>query len=339
MTSVSRHRIFFIAISILLAVGCGGGGGSSEFSANPQITATAGANGSISPSGTVDINYGSDQSFAVTPHSNYHVLDVIIDGRSMGPIANYTFINVTGNHVIQAIFDTEHQLIAIGDSITEGFGDDIASDDNSQDGKNNGGGFEPILNDLLTAYEFGFPHDIVNEGVGGDISADGVAFIPTALSLYPNAKKYLLMYGTNDSDIWAPVPSGIGLNPGDAGYPGTFKDNVQNIIDAINNAGKTVCLAKIPIALGDGPFSVPFADPDNAARNIMIKEYNQVIDELVNDASNAITLVPPDFYSYFNDIDPVTGNPRYVDQYADNLHPNGLGYQSMANLWFDALTQ
>jgi len=325
-----------------LASGCGGGGssgGSSESSANPKITATAGANGSISPSGTVDINYGSDQNFTVTPNSNYHVLNVTIDGTSMGPIATYTFTNVTSNHVIQASFDTAHQLIAIGDSITEGFGDDIAADDISQDGKNNGGGFEPILNDLLTAYELGFPHDIVNEGVPGDISADGVAFIPTAIGLYPLAKKYLLLYGTNDSDIWAPVPSGRGLNPGDAGYPGTYKDNIQQIIDAINNAGKTVCLAKIPIALGNGPFSVPFADPDNAARNLLIKEYNQVIDELVNNPLNAITVPPPDFYSYFKDIDPVTGNPRYVDQYGDNLHPNGLGYQSMANLWFDALTQ
>lgn len=336
----TQIRFVIIILLFLVAAGCGGGGGGgSQTATNHKITAAAGANGLISPSGTVGVNYGADQSFTITPNSNYHVLNVVVDGISMGPIATYTFTNVTANHVIQASFDTEHQLIAMGDSITEGFGDDITADDSSQDGKNNGGGFEPILNDLLTAYELGFPHDIVNEGVGGDISADGVAFIPTALALYPHAKKYLLLYGTNDSDIWAPVPSGRGLNPGDAGYPGTYKDNMQQIIDAINNAGKEVCLAKILIALGDGPFSIPFPDPDNAARNLLIKEYNQVVDELVNDPSNAITMPPPDFYNYFKDIDPVTGNPRYVDQYADNLHPNGLGYQSMANLWFDALTQ
>jgi lysophospholipase L1-like esterase len=337
-------QISFIIIILFYfaAAGCAGGGsnsGDSKTNANPKITAAAGVNGSISPSGTVSVKYGADQSFAITADSNYHVLNVLVDGRSMGPIATYTFTNVTANHVIRANFDTEHQLVAMGDSITEGFGDDIAADDSSQDGKNNGGGFEPILNDLLTAYELGFPHDIVNEGVGGDISADAVAFIPTALGLYPHAKKYLLLYGTNDADIWLAVPSGRGLSPGDAGYPGTYKDHMQQIIDAINNAGKTACLAKIPIALGDGPFSMPFPDPDNAARNLLIKEYNQVIDELVNDPSNAITVQPPDFYNYFKDIDPFTGNPRYLDQYADNLHPNGLGYQSMANLWFDALTR
>jgi lysophospholipase L1-like esterase len=337
---ITKRRIFLIAILILFSSGCGGGGGSSGFSANPKITASADANGSISPLGAVVVNYGADQSFAITPNVNYQVLNVVVDGISMGPIATYTFANITANHFIQASFDTEHQLIAMGDSITEGFGDDIVADDNSQDGKNSGGGFEPILNDLLTAHELGFPHDIVNEGVGGDRSANGLAFIPTALGLYPGAKKYLLQYGTNDSDVtWAPVPSGRGLYPGNAGYPGTYKHNMQQMIDAINNAGKKVCLAKLPITLGDSPFSVPYPDPDNAARNVLIREYNQVIDELVNDPSNAITVAPPDFYNYFKSIDPVTGNPRYTDQYADNLHPNGLGYQSMANLWFDALTQ
>ena len=55
--------------------------------------------------------------------------------------------------------------------------------------------------------------------------------------------------------------------------------------------------------------------------------------------TNNITITPPDFYNYFKHIDPGTGNPRYEDQYADNLHPKGVGYQSMAGLWFDALTQ
>jgi lysophospholipase L1-like esterase len=175
--------------------------------------------------------------------------------------------------------------------------------------------------------------------VGGDTSVDGLNYIPTALGLYPDARRYLLQYGTNDARPWAPVPSGKGLNPGDPGYPGTYKDNMQQIIDAINNAGQEVCLAKIPIALGDTVNSVPYVDPDTGARSVLIKEYNEVIDEFENDPSNDITVTPPSFYNFFKEIDPGTGNPRYEDQYADNLHPNGIGYQSMAGLWFDALTQ
>ena len=338
MFKICRFLIAIILISLVAS--CGGGGGGSKSAVNSHsITSTAGANGSITPSGKVSVTDGDDQSYTFTPDSNYHVLDVMVDGNSMGPMAQYTFTNVTQNHQIEVKFDKEHQLISMGDSITEGIGDDFAADDSSQDGKNNGGGFQPILNDLLTAEEGGFPHDIVNEGVGGDTSADGLAFIPTALGLYPDARKYLLQYGTNDARPWAPVPSGKGLNPGDAGYPGTYKDNMQQIIDAVNNAGKEVCLAKAPITLGDTTTSAPYPDPDTGARSVLIKEYNEVIDEFVNDPSNFISISPPDFYDFFKTVDPSTGNPRYEDQYADNLHPNGIGYQSMADLWFDALTQ
>jgi hypothetical protein len=54
--------------------------------------------------------------------------------------------------------------VAIGDSITFGEGDDDPSDDISQDGRNSGGGYEPILNDRLTDMTGGVPHTIVNEG-------------------------------------------------------------------------------------------------------------------------------------------------------------------------------
>ena len=332
--------IFVLMVPSLFVIGCAGGSstGSKDKNNEPTITATAGANGAIAPAGTLNVKYGSDLNFKITADANYYVQDVFVDGVSLGPLGTYTFKNITRNHRIKASFDTEHQFIAFGDSITAGFGDDISADDVSQDGKNSGGGFEPILNNLLTAFEKGFPHDIVNEGVGGDTSADGLAFIPTALVLYPEAKGYLVQYGTNDANPMLPIPSGKGLHPGDPGYPGTYKDNLQQIINAINGAGKMVCLAKPPITLGDTVNGTQYVDPDTGARSLQIKEYNQVIDELVNDFSNYITAIPPNLYEYFKEVDPATGNPRYEDQFSDNLHPNGIGYQSMAELWFEALT-
>ena len=334
--------IFILMLFSLFVIGCAGGSGatgSKDTNIEPKITATAGANGVISPQGTVDVNRGSDLSFTFTADANYYVLDVVVDDVSLGPMTSYTFKHVTSDHRIRASFDTEHQIITLGDSITEGYGDDISADDISQDGRNNGGGFQPILNNLLTAHEKGFPNNIINEGVGGDTSADGLAYISTALVLYPAAKSYLVQYGTNDANPMLPIPSGKGLHPGDPGYPGTYKDNLQQIINAINGAGKQVCLAKPPITLGDTVNGTQYVDPDTGARNLQIKEYNQVIDELVNDFSNHIIIIPPNFYNYFKEIDPVTGNSRYKDQFSDNLHPNGIGYQSMAELWFEALTQ
>ena len=47
-----------------------------------RITTSAGANGQISPSGTVTVNYGSDQSFTIIPNSGYIVGSLTVDGAS-----------------------------------------------------------------------------------------------------------------------------------------------------------------------------------------------------------------------------------------------------------------
>jgi hypothetical protein len=70
------------------------------------ITATAGANGSITPSGTVIVNYGANKTFTIKPNTSYHVADVLVDGVSVGAVTTYTFNNVTANHTISATFAT-----------------------------------------------------------------------------------------------------------------------------------------------------------------------------------------------------------------------------------------
>src|SRR5690606_7819867 len=133
-----------------------------------------------------------------------------------------------------------------------------------------------------------------------------------------------------------PIASGRGLNPGDAGYSGTFKANMQGIIDVIRGMGKEPILGKPPIIRGSG--STVYNNPDAEPPNLRIKEYCQVIDELVTDPANNINVAPPNFYKYFNSVDSETGQFRYLDQYFDDLHPNGEGYRSMASVWADYLT-
>ncbi|MFN8586380.1 MAG: hypothetical protein U0704_01160 [Candidatus Eisenbacteria bacterium] len=48
------------------------------------ITASAGANGSITPSGAVGVDNGGSQSFTITPAAHYHIADVLVDGVSVG---------------------------------------------------------------------------------------------------------------------------------------------------------------------------------------------------------------------------------------------------------------
>ncbi|MEW5767040.1 MAG: hypothetical protein AB1797_05345, partial [bacterium] len=47
------------------------------------ITASAGNNGSISPSGAVTVNHGGSQTFTITPNTGYHIADVKVDGSSV----------------------------------------------------------------------------------------------------------------------------------------------------------------------------------------------------------------------------------------------------------------
>ena len=68
------------------------------------ITASAGANGAISPVGVTTLNHTQSQVYAITPNSGYKVSDVLVDGASVGAVSTYTFSNPTANHTISASF-------------------------------------------------------------------------------------------------------------------------------------------------------------------------------------------------------------------------------------------
>ncbi|MFI5253325.1 MAG: T9SS type A sorting domain-containing protein, partial [Bacteroidota bacterium] len=68
------------------------------------ITSSAGANGAISPTPSVNVDYGNSQHFSISPVTGYHVDSLIVDGSSITPDTQYTFTNVTANHTIHAAF-------------------------------------------------------------------------------------------------------------------------------------------------------------------------------------------------------------------------------------------
>ncbi len=70
------------------------------------IEATAGDNGSITPSGEVEVDHGSDITFTINPVPGYYIDNVDVDGESIGTPEEYTFENVTADgHTIHATFD------------------------------------------------------------------------------------------------------------------------------------------------------------------------------------------------------------------------------------------
>jgi uncharacterized repeat protein (TIGR02543 family) len=78
-----------------------------------SITASAGTGGTISPSGTVTVTHGDDQSFSIAANAHYHISDVLVDTSSQGAISAYTFTNVTAAHIIAASFALDTYTLTV----------------------------------------------------------------------------------------------------------------------------------------------------------------------------------------------------------------------------------
>ena len=71
------------------------------------ITATAGTGGTISPSGTTTVNYGSRPSYIITANAGYVIDSVLVNGTKVNITNNvYTFDSVKSNKTIRATFKT-----------------------------------------------------------------------------------------------------------------------------------------------------------------------------------------------------------------------------------------
>jgi lysophospholipase L1-like esterase len=334
-----KYRYLFFVILCIVGIGsfvsCSWGN-SGEGSGSPPtvftrpassiLTDRAVLNGTVNPNGSAAdawFEYGTDSALPAwtsTPRQTTRSVTTLFPFRAslrgFRPYTTYYYRACASSRFgtqrgdIQA-FPTGEYYAAVGDSITLARG---------------GRGYEPTLSDLLTNSKR-FPNTVANWGVGGATSAGGAKYISYTLSTEPRAKYFLILYGTNDASLPGPVPSGKGKSPADLvieesgivvipGYRGSYKDNMQRIVSAILAAGKIPCLAKVPYTTS------PSIDISR------IREYNVVVDELV--AENNIAVTPPDFYTYFQ---------KHPEEIPDGIHPNKIGYESMANLWFIALTQ
>lgn len=210
-------------------------------------------------------------------------------------------------------------VICMGDSITVGEVDDIYTDNWSSDGRNGPyideysgieyGGYEPILNDLLTAAR-GYPHSVINMGHAGDTTADALSKVPGILTQYPTARTWLIAYGTNDSTLQISTTA--------------FKQNLQNVIAKIQNAvpGANVYLPKV----------FYWTKP-------LVPYYDQAMGDIVRNTDNVHFGADLDtlFRGNHSLYDHLTGQAGTWLAKAATHHPNGIGCQIMAKLWKLAL--
>ncbi|MDR3218071.1 MAG: T9SS type A sorting domain-containing protein [Dysgonamonadaceae bacterium] len=90
------------------------------FNTQPQqtytITASAGSNGSISPTGNISVSQGGSQTFTFTPNTGYEINQVLVDGvnnTSAVSSGTYTFSNVTTSHTISVTFKQKQYTITV----------------------------------------------------------------------------------------------------------------------------------------------------------------------------------------------------------------------------------
>ncbi len=119
--------------------------------------------------------------------------------------------------------DSRPVIVAFGDSISAGFGLD------------NGQSYPDDLQRLVDAA--GLKYRVVNMGVSGDTTSDGVERLPSVLALKPAV--VILEFGGNDGLRGQPVAGA--------------KQNLAKMIEALKGAGATVVLAGMTLPRNYGP--------------------------------------------------------------------------------------
>jgi alpha-tubulin suppressor-like RCC1 family protein len=75
------------------------------------LSVTSDSKGSVSPAGSLQIPFGSSQTFSFTPKAGYQVVNVIADGIPRGSLPSFTFNNVTASgHTLNVVFIPDGDL-------------------------------------------------------------------------------------------------------------------------------------------------------------------------------------------------------------------------------------
>lgn len=77
-----------------------------DISAGYTIHASAGPNGTISPSGNIAVRRGSSQTFIIRPDRGYRSGRVNIDGATIHCVTSHSFTQINANHTIRAEFES-----------------------------------------------------------------------------------------------------------------------------------------------------------------------------------------------------------------------------------------
>ncbi len=150
---------------------------------------------------------------------------------------------------------------------------------------------------------------IANGGIAGDVSQNGLGQVREYLGLFPNARYFVVGYGTNDLGMWPEVERTSPM----------IIENLNQMVRAIRDGGRQPILLNVPYA-NESMFPRRIAEELHANR-----DYH-------NDRLRA--------YSLENQVQLVDIASKLGDQhFADELHPNDQGAQVIAQEVFRVLSE
>lgn len=83
------------------------------------INASAGPNGTISPSGAITALSNESKTFNISANTGFSLDSLIVDGIPIAPVSSYSFNNISANHTIRASFKSISTPSSLIDPITE----------------------------------------------------------------------------------------------------------------------------------------------------------------------------------------------------------------------------
>ena len=148
---------------------------------------------------------------------------------------------------------------------------------------------------------------VANGGIAGEVSPNGLSQVQDYLDLFPNARYFVVGYGTNDLGMWPEVER---TSP-------RIIENLDGMVRAIRDGGRQPILLNVPYA-NESMFPRRIAEELHAMRDYHNERLGAYCLE------NQIPLV--DIASKLRD-----------EHFADELHPNDEGAQVIAKEVFRVL--
>jgi chitodextrinase len=145
------------------------------------IEASAQANGSITPSGSIVVHNGDPQTFTITPDQDYQVLEVRVDGTLIGTASSYTFNNVDRDHTITASFlyvdpnPVDSDSDGVPDTEDAFPSDPSETTDTDNDGTGNNADLDDDDDGMPDAWEIVNNLDPLVDDANGDPDSDGIS--------------------------------------------------------------------------------------------------------------------------------------------------------------------